>query len=402
MIIYNGCEKFMKLLCTADLHLKSNEPERLEVLDWLYRQAAEQEADALLIAGDLFDSNQDCRELQGKVIQQLVNAESSFPVIIVPGNHDEYLTQVNGLPSTILVLTEPGEWIDVDDGSSVVRIFGLPYSRGEMGATFLESLDLCDRSRNLLLTHGTLITPEQEYLESFDKEDQGDNSFLYFSEDFIDLDLPLAVLGHWHHGGRVELGDTNVLMPGSPVPNSKSERGSHQFYIIDWEGYEPEISSKSINTAAGWFNLHKELFVVPGYEESSYGEFQKLLENQAADCQNCHLFASVTGFTSQPRVELKRGLQELADEYRQYFKAIDLDSSSLIHTDSLDEPLVQRYIEKIQNLDWDERNVAEFFQESESDFYPWAKRYWQENRDELCRRILQGALKSFSNRLSNS
>ena len=86
----------MKILHTADWHLgkRLNEFSRIEeqreVLDEICRIAEEQEADAVLIAGDLYDTfspSNDAIELFYKTLHRLA-AGGKRAVIGIAGNHD--------------------------------------------------------------------------------------------------------------------------------------------------------------------------------------------------------------------------------------------------------------------------------------------------------------------------
>jgi len=77
----------MKFIHAADLHLRAADAsEQLQALKIIVHLAAEHDADFLLFAGDLFDSDHDADRLRPQVRQVL--EVWGRPVVLVPGNHD--------------------------------------------------------------------------------------------------------------------------------------------------------------------------------------------------------------------------------------------------------------------------------------------------------------------------
>lgn len=86
-----------RLLHSADWHLgqtlhgQSREVEHTHFLDWLVAQIAEQAIDALIVAGDIFDSPNPPVTAQRLLFQALARARTARPslqVILIAGNHD--------------------------------------------------------------------------------------------------------------------------------------------------------------------------------------------------------------------------------------------------------------------------------------------------------------------------
>lgn len=94
----------LTLLHTSDLHLGSDvyPAEALRGLQRVVNAARSQGVDAVLVAGDLFDSSRVPEETVGRVIQGL--RELARPVYFVPGNHDDLLTGANGASRQALSL----------------------------------------------------------------------------------------------------------------------------------------------------------------------------------------------------------------------------------------------------------------------------------------------------------
>ncbi|MBP2170108.1 exonuclease SbcD [Erwinia toletana] len=89
----------MRIIHTADWHLgqffytKSREPEHRAFLDWLIQTVEEQQIDAVIVAGDIFDTGSPpsyARELYNHFIVQL--QQTGCQLVLLGGNHDSVAT----------------------------------------------------------------------------------------------------------------------------------------------------------------------------------------------------------------------------------------------------------------------------------------------------------------------
>lgn len=87
----------MKIICTSDWHLgnlfhgNDRLPEHRHFLSWLLARIKEQHPDALLIAGDIFDTGNPSAAAQSAYYEFLADATETCPdmnVVIIAGNHD--------------------------------------------------------------------------------------------------------------------------------------------------------------------------------------------------------------------------------------------------------------------------------------------------------------------------
>ena len=88
----NGGRPAVRLLHTSDLHVGSDvyADDALRGLDAVLASARQHEADALLIAGDLFDNKRVSDATVDRVFADL--GALGKPVVVLPGNHDTLLT----------------------------------------------------------------------------------------------------------------------------------------------------------------------------------------------------------------------------------------------------------------------------------------------------------------------
>lgn len=87
----------MKILHTSDLHLghifyqHTRHAEHQHFLDWLLMQLAREQADVLILSGDIYDNYNPSAESQRlfyDFIQQAVEQNEGLQVVIIAGNHD--------------------------------------------------------------------------------------------------------------------------------------------------------------------------------------------------------------------------------------------------------------------------------------------------------------------------
>ncbi|MDD1636536.1 MAG: exonuclease subunit SbcD [Methylococcaceae bacterium] len=87
----------LRLFHTADWHLGhclhgvSRQLEHQQFLDWLLEELQNKQADALIVAGDIFDSANPSAVAQTQLYEFLVKARTSQPalnIVLIGGNHD--------------------------------------------------------------------------------------------------------------------------------------------------------------------------------------------------------------------------------------------------------------------------------------------------------------------------
>ena len=129
----------MKIIATSDWHLgnmfhgNDRLPEHKHFLSWLLSQIEDQQPDALLVAGDIFDNGNPSAASQAAYYGFLADASEKCPtmqIIITAGNHDSanrleapralltrHHVEVRGVISRSWVQTDDhGEWqTDYDD-----------------------------------------------------------------------------------------------------------------------------------------------------------------------------------------------------------------------------------------------------------------------------------------------
>ena len=164
----------MKIITTSDWHLgnmfhgNDRLPEHKHFLTWLLSQIEEQQPDALLIAGDVFDNGNPSAASQSLYYGFLADASEKCPtmkIIIIAGNHDSanrleapralltrHHVEVRGVVNRTWIQDgDKGDWVtNYDDLMIPVRnsegdeiiVLAVPYLRNDIihNATYSEGV----------------------------------------------------------------------------------------------------------------------------------------------------------------------------------------------------------------------------------------------------------------------
>ena len=275
----------MKILHTADWHLgkRLDSFPRLEeqklVLEEICRIADQQDVDAIIVAGDLFDAFNppvEAIDLLYKTLKRLTN-NGKRPVIAIAGNHDspdridspdplarECGILFMGLPNSevqIIQLENGFEITKADKGfmecklpghDYPLRIIATPYANEiRMKEYFGEEKDValqnsltktwgelaekyCDNNGvNMLITHLYMLKRGGEILEEPDGEKplKIGNADLIFS-DSIPSQIQYTAMGHLHRYQNVGTEERPVVYSGSPLAYSFAETGQQKYVNI--------------------------------------------------------------------------------------------------------------------------------------------------------------------------
>jgi len=277
----------MKILHTADWHLgkKLERYSRLEeqilVMDEICQIAESENVDAVLIAGDIFDTfnpSTEALELFYKTVKRM-SRNASVPVIAIAGNHDspdrieapDPLAKENGIfligyPNTQL------KEIELDSGLRIskseigfvefelpnsdipLRILSSPYANEQRLRTAFNidksevelrillkdkwkniASKYCDNNGiNILMSHHFFVKEGEKAVENSDDE----KPILYVGgaheifTNSIPENIHYTALGHLHRFQKVEGGNAPVLYSGSPLAYSFAEASQEKYVAI--------------------------------------------------------------------------------------------------------------------------------------------------------------------------
>jgi DNA repair exonuclease SbcCD nuclease subunit len=227
----------MKILHTADIHLREYGDDRWNTLRKLIELGKQENIEIFVISGDLFDRNIDAEGLRPDMRE--IFSGAGFKIVLALGNHDSdsYKSGMYfGEDAVILTdLHEPFEYKDL-------MIWVLPFEpiEGEKILSKLRLLasNLSKDKKNILLYHGELL---DAFFSRKDFGDEGKGRYMpvrlsYFKE--LDVDYVLA--GHFHSKFDTwKLENENggyFVYPGSPISITEREIGQRKVNIFEVGG----------------------------------------------------------------------------------------------------------------------------------------------------------------------
>ncbi len=200
----------LTLLHTADLHVGRDDypQEALLGFDNVIQAAKDASVDAVLIAGDLFDS----RRVPLKVISHVFDslADLRRPVVLLPGNHDTLLTSgtqtIPKLPDNLHMLQVPGgELVTVPDLD--LGVWGRPvYDHTPNFHPLAGFHPRPDGLWYVVMAHGLVM----------DESPDPSRSSPIQPEELACTDCDYIALGHVHQFRDVTSGNSPAFYSGAP------------------------------------------------------------------------------------------------------------------------------------------------------------------------------------------
>lgn len=215
----------MKIVHTSDIHLDSPLTSRLspekararrrELLDGFSRlvERAEQlGAEAMIIAGDLFDSERASKRAMDTALEVISKSPLSF--FYLSGNHEGTLlcSDNRDLPKNLYLFAE--EWTYYKLGDTVIA------GRTKCSAGMFDSLSLDPSDKNILVLHGEL-------------RDRSSSDGIGI-RDAADRGIDYMALGHYHsYRSQKIFGRGTAVYCGTPEGRGFDECGECGFVLID-------------------------------------------------------------------------------------------------------------------------------------------------------------------------
>lgn len=225
----------LRILHSADLHLDSpfeglsagkaaiRRGEQRELLSALAALARREQADLVLLAGDLLDSDNTYYETGEELVRCL--GQIPAPVFIAPGNHDYYSAKSPyarlKLPENVHVFTQNAiEAVALP--ALGARVYGAAFTEKRSGP-LLQGFRAEKQAGvwNLLCIHGEVGARDSAYNP-------------ISPQDLADSGLDYVALGHIHKAsGLQKAGDTWYAWPGCPEGRGFDETGEKTVSLIE-------------------------------------------------------------------------------------------------------------------------------------------------------------------------
>lgn len=224
----------VKILHCADLHIgaaesslgtlaASRQAETLITFEKIINLANENSVDIMLIAGDLFNSNNVDKAFVDRVFE-CFNTIPNVKIVFAAGNHDplnaESPFKKITLPENVFVLDTNDSYVQFD--SLNTRVYGKSFKEVYMQGVERFSLEADANFINLMCIHGEL------------RSDLGSNYNSITSDFILNSGMDYIALGHVHKRTDVsKLGNTYVSYCGCPEGQGFDELGEKGVYIGD-------------------------------------------------------------------------------------------------------------------------------------------------------------------------
>lgn len=222
---------------------------RIATLQKALALAVNKQADAFLIAGDLFEDNQ-VDDALVRTVLDLFRAQSSLAIYVLPGNHDPHTgpdsvwqrKTFREAPSNVHILREAG----VIDLGGNARLLAAPLR--QKLSSHDPSLKLVELAAALPsdvvkigITHGALAIESKHQ----------PNDFPIALNAATRAGLDYLAIGHWHNW----LADTDggkIVMPGTPEPDrfTNDDSGHVALVEIDSPGQPARVQKLPVATLA--------------------------------------------------------------------------------------------------------------------------------------------------------
>ena len=275
----------MRFLHTADLQIgmtasgvgklaKELQDARVESLKTVLRIAAEKQVNFVVIAGDLFETNQVSPRYRQQVAAVLEGAKP-LRVFILPGNHD-YLGPNSVYQSEEFSRLGPHITVFRERTPFVVPDLDLTFYPGpcfetrshESPARWIKKQ--IGTRYHVAVLHGSIPTV-------IGRTSDEDEYFPMLTDELKALDMDYIALGHWHslYPDPVTAGDSPFYYSGTPEPTGFGERKSGHALLVEMDETVRRVTAlptaqfrfldleKEIKTGSDVEPLRKELLDIP-------------------------------------------------------------------------------------------------------------------------------------------
>lgn len=222
----------MKILHTADIHIREYGDERWESLQGLIELGKKERVEIFVVSGDLFDRGIDAENLRPRIRE--IFSDTGFKIVVIPGNHDNdsYKSGMWFGEDTVILTS-----LNIPFEYKAVKIWGMPFEPIE-GEEILHKLralgdNLTRDKRNILLYHGELL---DAFFSRRDFGDEGEERYMPVKLSYFkDLEIDYVLAGHFHsriNSWKLENGGYFVY-PGSPISITRRETGQRKVNLFE-------------------------------------------------------------------------------------------------------------------------------------------------------------------------
>ena len=336
----------MKILHTADLHLREYGDERWETLQKLIHIANEEKVELFIVSGDLFDKEVKAEILRSKIRE--IFSGNNFKIILLPGNHDKEVYQ-SGLyfGEDVIILNNLNEPFEYKD----IIIWGLPFEPIEKERILAKLYSLANKldpsKINILLYHGELL---DAFFSSKDFGEEGKERYMPVKLSYFrDLNIQYVLAGHFHTRfdvWQLEKGGYFVY-PGSPISITKKETGKRKVNLFEIGGPPKEFPLDTPHFEEISIELD------PFSEKDPLEIIKKALINVHTSAK---IILTIKGYINA--IALRRNEFQIVEEIKKFIKnkyfIEDLKIEFKDICKILENDLFKKFVEKLEKTNFEE------------------------------------------------
>ena len=246
-----------RILHAADLHISASEKEySLGVLDEIIATAVGTKADALVFAGDLFDSFDDCESLRADFRAHVMPLRGRCRLLFLPGNHEDLGRASRPLSSLDFgdaeILEEKPFGIQhVAD----VEILAIPHQKGY--ADYREWPIPQKKTKLRIAVAHALVAGG-----GFAFDDVEEEAAVMDPDLFVRCGVDYAALGHIHSEKTLSIGTLALSYPGSSRVWRRGETGPRVVHLL--EANADVRSTRIVLSKAGAYRRYDVLLGLAG------------------------------------------------------------------------------------------------------------------------------------------
>ncbi|KPJ83632.1 MAG: serine/threonine protein phosphatase [Spirochaetes bacterium DG_61] len=334
----------MRILHTADVHLKELQDARWQTLESLLQIGKRERIDLFIICGDLFDSEGASEQLRPHI--RSIFTGNGFPVVILPGNHDNSsYGEGKYFGEDVFVVRDPSARFTLKD----LVVSGLPFEAASE-ANILHTLHLMQQrfdpeKKNILLFHGELL---DTFYTREDFGQEGTERYMPVRlSSFEGMKVDYILAGHFHRNFDVRVIPEGgyFVYPGSPVSVSRRETGRRKVNLFDVGSPPKEYHLDS---------HHYEELDIRLDPFSGTDPFMIMAEKIGVLHPSARIFLTVRGYIDSRNLglneeemvkQLEKDLTERCEERNYLFRDIKT---------VLEDELYGRFVEKLERKEYGE------------------------------------------------
>ena len=249
-----------KFIHTADLHIRGERPDRIDILENIMEVAKSLGADGLIISGDLFDKKGYSQSVR-LAVRAVFEKYGDINVFVIPGECD-YEYYPNDFGYNVKVLAEyPVSVTKFSD----INIVGIPARPGIPVSQMVHDIKLTN-GKNILVLHASVLEKFEEYL---------DNIFApVLKEELID-GFKYIALGHYHNEYQsYKFNGFVAVYPGSPTIVTGNELGVRHVAFVE---IDKSVFVEPVELNVPYVEKHT-VYVMPDIENKALMKIEQLLK----------------------------------------------------------------------------------------------------------------------------